>query len=511
MANRFVLWVAISLIGAGWNALAAQTFVAFGLTNVTIGNATYSSNAFQGPFVSDLGSNGTDGLSIDLGEADSGVFVYPSTYGDPPSGSFMAGHLYGSVNGETNRLICLIRCHEQGDGYHPVAIDFSSLGPIHLTFQAFRYGSLVAQTGPQPGPMVVYGDFFSPYYPRVNPFWRMRDGSVGALIEFPEPADVSLPGVGDVSADRVFIRADNPTNVVDFTSRLEITAQLPYFEIYDARLGVFNRPHKALGNAHLHARPGILNVANFGTNHADGLAIELEPSVRFDLAFTPIQLDTNELLTLAAVGNASTGPGELSAARIARTEHWLELSAHLDEASNTVVVVYSNGVPTGTAAGTNAIIPATAAVVGCEFHARIAEGQAGIVLRLDQNVSVTLPDGTSAPGDEIRFTGSNGFAALRMLALNSTGLEEFTIVSETEYSLPAPQLQIVRSGDEVELSWIDPYRVFNLEFTDRLDLAFYSLDQAALYAGDKATVILQIDLNNSFYRLSSAPRPPDQY
>ena len=510
MAKQMGFWLAVGVLCTVPAANGAQTFVAFGLTNSTIGNATYTSNQFLGFHVANLGSDGFDGVSIDLGQADSGVFVSPATDMDPPTGSFMAGSLYGSVNGETNRLICFMRCHEQEDGLHPVAIDFSSLGPTHLTFQAFRFGALVAQTDPQPGPMVVYGDYFTPYYPRVNPFRRMPDGSIGALIEFSELAAISLPGVGDLSADRIFIRADNPTNVVDFASRLDITARLPYFRIDDTWLGMFNRAHRALGNAQLRAQSGILRVSNVGTSDEDGLAIELHEAVRFDVRFTPVQLETNDVLTILAMGNTEEASGVLGTARIERTNGSLNLSAVLDIATSAEVAVYCNGAQTGTAAGTNAIVPSTATVIGCELHSRISEGQAGIVVRLGQTVPVTLPNQITVSGDEIRFTGNSGFTTLRMLALNTTGLNEFTIVSETEHPLPRPRLEIMRSGNQLELSWIDPYRAFKLETASDIGEIFYDLGEIPDYVGNRATIVLQVDVPSTrFYRLSAAPFFPD--
>jgi hypothetical protein len=110
-----VVWLA-------WTGSGAQTVVLHGLTNVTIGSTIYGSNYYGKNIFYNL-TNANDGVSIHLGEADSGVFVYPVTDGDPPPGSFMAGEVYGSVNGEMDRLICKMRCHEEQDGIHPVQID----------------------------------------------------------------------------------------------------------------------------------------------------------------------------------------------------------------------------------------------------------------------------------------------------------------------------------------------------------------------------------------------------
>jgi hypothetical protein len=144
-----------------WTVSGAQTFLLHGLTNVTIGSAIYGSNYYGENIFYNL-TNANDGVSIHLGEADSGVFVYPVTDGDPPPGSFMAGEVYGSVNGEMDRLICKMRCHEEQDGIHPVQIDFSPLGATQFTYHAFYHGRLVARSRPQPGSMVAFGDWFSP-------------------------------------------------------------------------------------------------------------------------------------------------------------------------------------------------------------------------------------------------------------------------------------------------------------------------------------------------------------
>src|SRR5204863_4603717 len=86
------------------SSFGAQTFVTLGLTNTLLGNATYGIDPYYPDWVT-VGTNGDDGLSLYLGEADGAVFVYPTVYSDPSSGSFLSGKLYGSVNGETDRPI----------------------------------------------------------------------------------------------------------------------------------------------------------------------------------------------------------------------------------------------------------------------------------------------------------------------------------------------------------------------------------------------------------------------
>ena len=74
--------------------------------------------------------------------------------------------------------------------------------------------------------------------------------------------------------------------------------------------------------------------------------------------------------------------------------------------------------------------------------------------------------------------------------------------------MPRPQLQIVRSGDQLELSWLDPYQAFRLETTECLGSLFYGTSHVPNYVGDRATVIVEIDPGypgTSFYRLALMP------
>lgn len=502
-------------------ASGAQTFVLHGLTNVTIGNAAYDTNYsyYYGEVFHNLSSNGTDGVSIHLGEADSGLFVYPTTEGDPVPGTFMTGQVYGSVNGEADRLICRMHCYEEADGIHPLQIDFSALGVTQFTYYAFHRGRLVATSRPQPGSMVVYGNWFYPLYPRVNPFWRMADGRIGALLEFmnlesytgwdPNEANLQVPGIGDVRADRLFIRAEGTTNVVDFTSRLDVTAGggLPWFDIYDARLGVFRRGHKALPDTLLKAQGGRLTLAA-ATNESPGVAIELEPMSGFDVTFVPIEFATNAALIVTGIGRTSESDGTLGEGRIARTENGLQVSADLDLArgTNAHIVVYRAGAEVRRAAGTNASVPAATQLVGVGLQGRTPGRQAQIRFRFDQSVPVVLPDETSTDGDEVRFLAANDadFFLLRTVVLSATGLPSFTITAETEQPLVRPELTIRRVGRQYELSWVDPNRFFRLEGTRSLSQRFTAVELRPSYNGDVASLLVgSASAGNAFYRLSA--------
>jgi hypothetical protein len=512
----------IMVVWLAWTGSGAQTVVLHGLTNVTIGSTIYGSNYYGKNIFYNL-TNANDGVSIHLGEADSGVFVYPVTDGDPPPGSFMAGEVYGSVNGEMDRLICKMRCHEEQDGIHPVQIDFSPLGATQFTYHAFYHGRLVARSRPQPGSMVAFGDWFSPLYPRVNPFCRTPDGSVGALIEFlnletftqydPAAVNIWIPDAEGILADRLFIQAEGATNVVDFTSRLDITGGggLLWFSIYEARLGVFRRAHKALPETLLQARQGSLTLSQSSSNATPGVAIELQPAIGFDVTFVPIEFGTNTALVITGIAVTSNGPGDvLGEARIARVAEAVEMSAHFEmtRPTNTYVVVYQDGVEVGRARGTNATVPATTRLAASGLQGRFGPTVPEMKFRFEQSAPVILPDQTSVAGDEVHFMAEDAdgsFAIPETMMISAAGLESFTISAEAEQPLAQPRLTIRRVGRQYEISWNDPYRAFRLEGTRTLNQAFQVIELRPSYTGDVASILVGGGASEgaAFYRVAA--------
>ena len=512
--------IGLAVVLTAWTVSGAQSLVVHGLTYETIGNTNYSADAYSFT-VYNLSSNGTDGVSIHLGEADFGVFVYPTTDADPAAGNFMSGDVYGKVNGETNRLICRMRAHEEGDGYHPVEIDFSPMGATSFTYIAYERGLLVGTSTGQVGSLVVAGDYFNPLPPRVNPFWRLPDGSIGAIIEFIDLksytpyANIGVPGIAAGRIEQLFIRAEGVTNVVDFASRLDVFGGggLEWFGIYDARLAAFGRAHKALPETLLQARSGKLTLA--GTNDTPGVAIELQRAGRFEATLEAIEFGTNTALVLIGIGRGCTNSGEpLGEARIARVGDVLTVSAHLDVggATNVQVVVYQSGLEVGRATGTNATVPASTRLIGAGLQARMAAALPQMAWRFEQSVSVVLPDHTSVQGDEVRFlAGSDArFVFLETMALQASGLASFTIAAESEQSAERPTLAIQRWTYDLELSWEDPNRAYLVETASNMTSPFYPLQQTPSYEGNVARLTVPdyaVWGEANFYRLTTDARP----
>src|SRR6186713_2691925 len=137
---------------AGW---AQDSVIAFGLTNSPLGTAHLR---FQG---SDLVVSGTGdvadspvaasytttppptgissdyyGVSVQLGEADSGLYFYPyaqSLY----NGALMVGKMYGQLDGQPDELLTTMRAYRADYAVFNVECDFTPLGSSNVTFQVF--------------------------------------------------------------------------------------------------------------------------------------------------------------------------------------------------------------------------------------------------------------------------------------------------------------------------------------------------------------------------------------
>ena len=119
-----------------WLPIAASAeptngpLVALGLTNTPIGNATLE--IIEGGVLFVGNTEGGSGVSVQLGEADSGVFLYPLT-GDLYEGDLMEGKAYGRVNGVADQFISSVLGIHSGSSSVTVTVDFSALGASRLT------------------------------------------------------------------------------------------------------------------------------------------------------------------------------------------------------------------------------------------------------------------------------------------------------------------------------------------------------------------------------------------
>ena len=224
-------------------ATAADEVLIYGLTNRAINGASLSIDEDRAALdVIGLSNLGYNGLSVRLGEAESGLFFSPFTRASIQDDDFMIGHAYGLVGG-LQRRISSVFCRRNGFATYPVTIDLTPLGSVRKTVQVFVGDTLIGEESYTSGEITVYSPDGSNVGPRVNPFWRMPDGSIGVLMEFTTVPPIRLPSGRNTYASRVFVRADHPLFQVNHVSRVDIYGGggLPEFSAVDERLGMFGR------------------------------------------------------------------------------------------------------------------------------------------------------------------------------------------------------------------------------------------------------------------------------
>ena len=517
--RRLGFWSAALALALPQLGLASDPIVVFGLTNVALGQAVLMGNV-----VTNLSTDGADGVSILLGEADAGVFAYPDTFGSPVGGDYMLGKAYGKLNGVPDQLLCTVRgrkvAQSGGDGVYPVAVDFSALGVTNFLAQVFnRSGGLVAQAEIGARAPIIRTDFNGGQITRVNPFWRTPDGAIAVVLEFPNSTGFELPVTLDPETEQPFIpfgrrlvlRALNPTGVVEFVSRVDVTtgtrsdesAGLSTFHMNEMRLGVFSRPHKALGDVALRARGGALQIARLYPGEPEsendfvegtGVHIEFDRPSKSTVDFQPVDLsDANAQFGVTAMVRLAGSvwyfgvtPVPLGSVRLRQTTNGLSLAGVFEPVGTNAQQVRMEVYRAGELIGSSPVlelenglfptitISGNPRVLRGGAQGNTMEAPAGMGLTFDAAVTFTMTNGTeviSFEGDEIKFLSVGPTYAefplveawiesVDAILVNSRGLNDFTITGEREIPLTAPRLTISRVGSQVNLSWPDPNRAY---------------------------------------------------
>jgi hypothetical protein len=524
---RLVLWGAASVLTLAPTVFASEPIVVFGLTNVPLGQAILFHNS-----VVNLSSNGLDGVSILTGEADAGVFAYPSTAENPMDGDYMLGKAFGKLNGVPDQLLCTVRgrkvAQSSGYGVYPLTLDFSALGVTNFLAQVFtRMGRLVAEREIGLSEPIIRSDYNGYAITRINPFWRAPDGAIGVVLDFPGATgfefggDPASPYDGPIPfGQRLVLRALNPTGVVEYVSRVDVTtgtapsdenAGLTTFQMDEMRLGVFGRPHKALGNVALQARGGSLKIARLNPAEPEsdsdfiegtGVHIELDRAQSASVEFAPVDLSGNDaefgVTALTHLGGSiwyfGTWANALGTLRLRQTTNGLILNGVFERigtnAQQVRLAVYRAGALVGQSPVLeleDTVFPAVAVsgnprVLRAGAQANTLESPPGLGLAFDTVVTFTATNGSdvlSLDGDEVKFLSVGPIypefplveawlESLNSLVINTRGLTDFTITSEREEKAASPRLTITRAAGQVHLSWPDPNHAYYLQISSEV-------------------------------------------
>jgi hypothetical protein len=465
---------------------AAEDFTVFGLRHTLLTNTvlnTNTSSALRVENASLLGCPDYEcdpldgfGVTVHLGEAESGLFAYPDDAGavreveSSFSGYLLQGLAYGSVEGVTNQWISSLSATRVGWGQYVMMVDFTPLGATSYTYEVFSYGvrTLFATNQGTCSGLSTY-DIEPGIPPRANPFWRLSDG-VGAVIELPGVTRFFVCNGASGVGERMVIRAEGVTSRVDYVSRVDVLGSdgLPRFAIEDERLGMFGFAHRALGDVTLAAAGGELTVAGFGAHEEHGVMVEVPRALRWEGELRPLTLSNdNTVMLLSAAGTSSTnsggafygpvgvgrsgGAGYLIASFSGLSATGVVVEAFLQDASAGSVVVPGVGA-LGILAATNPTI------VRCSASARDGNTAAWFSFKLAEPTVFTATNGVILTGNEFRLSPAaptEVVGTLKHVVLQGLGLDRLTLMNETAQSAPVPPLVlgIQRADTGITLSW----------------------------------------------------------
>jgi hypothetical protein len=311
----------------------------------------------------------------------------------------------------------------------------------------------------------------------------------------------------------LFIRPDNPTNTVEFVSRVDVTSySLGSFCLTDARLGVFHQRHKALGQATLHAAGGQLTLRNFvsTSNIEDGVFVELPGVSTFNADLLPLELSgTNSTLLISGFGTSLLQPySDLGTARIDNHNGVLQIGVELGATPQMEIQVRSGGVPVGSVTvSSNAAVVSLSGnprIIGCGLLGRTMATPPGIAVRVDRSITFTAPNGETFVGDEVRMLASESvfFDSIESFVMVASEIPSFTIIGESASVEPPPELAIARLANGVALSWPDPNRSYYVEAAAALADGFVALPIEPAFANNRCRLAVSNRSSDyQFFRL----------
>ncbi|MCP3915857.1 MAG: hypothetical protein GY711_09895 [bacterium] len=281
-----------------------------GLLHTTLGSAGMAVDNTSGRLVvSNIGSSGCDGVSIDLGESTGttlGEIELPLTLPPPgPCGITAVGSLQGAVQPVSGLSVNPV------GGPVPMnqlRADFSPLGSPTSSIELFLGGQLVFQQPQSPGPI------FSPPPTCVANCGPFRD-TITIDVAFPQgPIPITIPGGPTVQADAIRFLPDNPQVLPDDIRVLDLLGtDIPRVAIGDEALGYFGNNHRALGEAQLRAGHDHLTISNIGSSGKDGVSIDLgieHEDIGFVAELDPVDLTVaGSGFSAEAFGSFAGNPG----------------------------------------------------------------------------------------------------------------------------------------------------------------------------------------------------------
>ena len=475
--------------------VVAADVEAFGIKHRPIGNASLiTTNGTL--FVSGLGTNGNDGFSSFLGEAEFGAFLSPYITNSPQE-HFTRLAAFGSVNGETNSPIgTLIWTNIHSTNWFASA-DYSPIGATSVTFQVWKDELQVAELTSSNGAHVNLLTSNPP--PCINVWWRKQNGEWGGMLQ-PRWIGFSTNEV------RLFIRPNGATSIVDFVSRTDVTAggvEGMNLLLTGVQLGMFGHRHASIDSSKLDATNGVLTVSRFlqsSSNSVTGVLVEFDRSVMGEVQLRPLELAMPNSLQGQFIIFWDLGATHLwNSNGVMYLENWTPWNA---------IQVISNGVAVGSApAPWNQVyamaIHGMPRLTGLRATAEAGTERYSLDIFFDTNAVVTLWTGNSAAGNQIRLIPDfeSEMTEVTGFSLEARSIPSFTIIGESSFT--PPRLTITWHGTNALIRWPNPQRDWVLQMRITHDEQWRDVIDPITHANGYSSVtwFMASDTATCFFRL----------
>jgi len=255
------------------SASSAQSVRFDGLLNSPLGSSSLSVNVDEHLVISNIGSSGLDGVSIDLGESQ-GSRVWPLTQLAANESCVLTSNAV--VTGSSVPAPLSLTMTVEPNGTETIFLpDYSSIGQLTYTLRVYKDGVVVYEQGGHTGGTKMHNNPHADTLPQLVYMLTGINGLPFLECVPWEGGSVTPPGGGTpIACD--LVEFFTPTGPVIGIDSVDVLIDGPQ-EFLLATEEVHTLDHFVTGMAdvHLDAQTGRLKISNLGSSGCDGVSIDL--------------------------------------------------------------------------------------------------------------------------------------------------------------------------------------------------------------------------------------------
>ncbi|MEM7106262.1 MAG: hypothetical protein AAF502_24245 [Bacteroidota bacterium] len=445
-----------------------------GLLTAGLGQAQTNLSPEGNLVVSNIGSSGEDGVSINLGESRGTEVRFDATHPQYPLLQTLTLGASGSMGGTPGLPLGLLEVIDNGAGF-TVTADYSSGGTTSMRIEVVNEGQIIHVIEGYTDPIIATTTE-QPH--RCGK--RIRPGTGGPFLpppllcyyigpDYGNPLPWNIPGHGTYFGDELRVLAENGNAPVDYISDFSIQFIGPNdLLINDLFLDMFEQFHQGLGQTQMSANGDHLTVSNIGSSGLDGVSIDLgEDTKAFEMEWLPLAPATGANIHIESSGIC--GGVEMPLGWIDITEVGGQYHVFADYSiggtSTMLIEIYLNGeiidyipMQQNDPSSPRVILPDPPGGCGKGIP---RGGLYCYRIPYPAPVACTIPGYGTVMGDEIRLLAENGACAIEHLTqfeVTMSGYPELIVTNEATTGADETKLQELTdcilscSGEEISAS-----------------------------------------------------------